>query len=192
MATLSELSPAQKSLRRDFVLSFKHSQGSETLQHDLYVVLQRYYRQRHLVPPAEQIDTIAEWLPPENVPDHHDVNPDGVAVALRLEASYLKSHFIKPDTIRRKSLDTYILNELLQREIKFQTVSTRQVGVDPYGSYFRKHVVLGLPTGSPAYDNMYASLASRQPYHEEQQQKLDQLAAYWSDNHAGEPFYPVT
>jgi len=203
-AVLEKLSPAQRSLRRDFFLSFKFSQGESGFQGELLRSLVAYYQEQPMLTCEElnQIDCYPESLvlprfhyrrnsgstSPANV-----LGQENIHWALLLKA-YGKAQrgnkcYGRSYPARKRGL----LTSMIHRDTVYQASARPTLPIDPHRSFFREYVLLDKETGSRAFDWLHDSLRDHVTAAEEpliNYTRIHHLVSRWELAHPDQQFWP--
>lgn len=190
---------AAETLFSDFRGSFPFSQGEGTTQYLLFLTLDNTYKQlwtpegMHEVLP-EALETVHRRavgiIPPAK---HHDIPLDRVQAEASAQWQTFSEILTGVDPVRRDLMG--LVFGALRRLMPFWDARqvilgryNRPTEEERYESYYRTYVLEGQPTGSEAFDIVFASLRKRQ-LRAHPPMLLKFLQAAWELRH-DEPFYP--
>ncbi|MEI9913790.1 MAG: hypothetical protein WDN66_02180 [Candidatus Saccharibacteria bacterium] len=204
----------ERQISRDFYLSFKFAQGHSPIQPFIYRVLGNYYRSQPDYDPTyirensiELMDKLMRFtLPKSHVTKSSkggDFNPktssDGSAF-MSESGKFIEALNVEKDPHADIDLDIETITRgLIRRDRVYQANERGYQAADPHASYFRQYVLLREPTGSAAYDHIFArsldllavdrykDIHSTLPIAE----VVSWLAPEWETNHPGESFLPA-
>ncbi|MEK6953042.1 MAG: hypothetical protein AABX29_08565 [Nanoarchaeota archaeon] len=201
---LDEKSKIHQQIYKDFYLSFKHSQGDEALQKNLFIFLSNYYLTSYS---PEQIGTLEEIkdslikkADSLKVPASHTRI---VALQVRATASKMLNWYLRSLEDRYlkvempKKLVSNIANSIIDRDLMYidpvneRNRPNRKEGQDRKESFFRTYVIEAKPTNSTAFDSMYESIRESFKVGEiPVKGDLRKLQKAWEKTHAGQSFVP--
>lgn len=205
-------------LVRDFYLSFRFSQGNIGNQGDILAAVIDYYSRKRNVPATSIRDVIASEefkLKIERIipPNRHRITRKDTKVD-SLKKAYLSFKKEVDDTvIRTYQLDDHSYTSLVESHMVISDLDYQDKPrprpqndkSDQHGSLYREFVILGRPTGSECYDNIFTTMRARtlrllrehkehshshDDYRHNQLSGILMLTSAWERNHPGEKFVP--
>lgn len=204
----------EKQLLKDFYLSFKFSQGDQYTQGYILNALVSNYRSQGDYDPAyirENSNELFSKLIDFGIPKSH-VTLTNTGEKLDLTPSLKAAVFINGAKIFVDKLKTgepsmpqdlnaeAMMRGIIQRDIVYQTAERGYQAADPHSSYFRQNVLLQQPTGSEAYNQIFARCLELIEVDQYRNvfltvpiaERITDLAQGWEANHPGVAFYVGT
>lgn len=209
------LSPFEKEVLSDYKLSYHHSQGSENLQGEMFVLLSTSYAPSPSLPFSKLYSSIQETVEQLDVPAKHPiVFKEDVAKEFTLRWKLFSEaigHTIYDLPLRsnelRKNFKDYrkdpehfharVLTSMCSLDDSYQQNGReqRQTHTQRYQSFIRKHAVENISTGNPKYDALYLRIrdligqtGTQKPEYSEFYWYLKSLINHWEENHPDEKF----
>jgi hypothetical protein len=201
--------PFNKTLVKDFFLSFQFSQGSKLTQNTLFILLNRYYQENVDQTVLDQTigdpNQLLSKFRTLNLPKSHSqklgVSLEDKASAMSIEFEEEGVKFInilcstKPDLTLVTAAD--VCKSTIFNDVGYQNPSFPRSyrAVDPHGSYFRDYILTDKSTGSDAYDSIFhqafESYANGQ-LDNDGLTELKKLERMWNNNHEEQNFWLPT
>lgn len=218
-----ELPAIGRTIIQDFYNSFRFSQGDANLQESIYKALGDFYSSQLLQEERETVASILPALGQRALrlalPKAHldkdktvtneqrknaaDRGISPVAEAFRrewrsfstwhlemIDSSEASDFQLNPETVQKIAVG------IANRDRIHQTKSRpgRAEDADPHLSYFRDYIVFGKPTGSEAFDTIFAQAHGMitSPEENRVQYAALELAYKWEAAHPGQSFFTPT
>jgi hypothetical protein len=204
----------KRQLSKDFYLSFKFSQGNSPVQEYIYRALTDYYRSQPDYDPSyirENSIDLQSKLMRFRLPTSHTVktsdgrdfdptSPSEASAFMAQSSRFVKVLNSKGDLLDDRDLNIETITRgLIRRDRVYQVAERGYQAPDPHSSYFRQYVLLGEPTGSAAYDHIFARAAELLEVDRYSSKHntlplsdvVSKLASGWEHNHPGESFLPA-
>jgi len=193
----------------DFYWSFYYSQGSDDLQHELFIQIAKQYKQTLTLEQQAQVlehtnagsEIISRFrIPKKHTQDTSYPQNDTAENELRkfhttLDENFGESHGIALVTDMTRGLR--VIDGLIISDRWYQP-KERHMDDDVHASNFRRYILLKQPAKLATYEAIFGSLRniwehplrSQHPKAEKISSRLASLALEWEINHPNEVFFP--
>lgn len=190
---------------KDFLYSFRFSQGDGTLQQKLFKGLMAHYDRDTLQFLHANMQQLMNRFSSLDVPGTHaqldQDDPYKIMDEFTKQANaYLTELVItsgNPNSSNKMIPDDkiFIVTRTIQRDTTYQNKQRSYSPDDPHLSCFREYMLNAVATGSAVYDSIFydvtdSLLRGNISLSEFQSDELSRLANLWERNHPGEIFIP--